>query len=86
LEKVKKPGHGEQKTSKNWPISHTSRHVFAQCDKTVKVKKKSKNRLIIGLFSLQENVFVIASNRLVFSIIKLNGASNFSTCGRGRLL
>jgi hypothetical protein len=86
LEKVKKPGHGEQKTSKNWPISHTSCYVFAQCDKTVKVKKNPKIYLKMGLFSLQENVFVIAQNRLVFSIIKLNGASNFSTCGSDRLL
>ena len=37
LRKVQKPGHNGEKTSKNRPNFHTRRHVFARCDKTVKL-------------------------------------------------
>jgi len=40
LEKVKKPGHGEQKTSKNRSVFTQWSHAFARCEETVKVKDK----------------------------------------------
>ena len=58
--KVKKPGHGEQKTSKSWQNFHVGSHVFARCDKTVKVKEKIKTGFSMGMLYLSENVFVTA--------------------------
>jgi hypothetical protein len=60
LKKVKKPGHGEQKTSKNRHFFPPGRHVFARCDETVKVEGKIHTDCSMGLFQLSENVFVTA--------------------------
>jgi hypothetical protein len=60
LEKVKKPGHGEQKTSKNRAIGHVDGHVFTRCDEMVKAKEKMKTAFSMGPFHLSENVFVTA--------------------------
>jgi hypothetical protein len=49
LEKVKKPGHGEQKTSKNRAFFLRWGHIFARCDKTVKAKEKIKTGGSMGL-------------------------------------
>jgi len=81
FEKIKKPGHDEQKTSWNRSIFQPHRHVHAHCYETVEKLWMKLTNLSSSVLYLSENVFVTAYNRLIFSVFLLYRATKFTNFG-----